>query len=84
MLKGISSDFADWIYHRISVTVLGNQELDAFVSPPKGKEDLLKILDEVAEEREEEEIEKIKSKYKTKLASVQKKLAKEKRELEED
>jgi hypothetical protein len=84
VLKGISSDFADWIYHRISVTVLGNQELEAFISPPKGKEDLLKILDEVAEEREEEEIDKIKAKYKTKIASVQKKLANEKRELSED
>ena len=84
ILKNINSDFADWLYHRESVIVLGNQELEVFAAPPLNKEDLLKMLDKEAEEREEEEIEKIKSKYKTKIASVQKKLEKEKRELSED
>ena len=83
-LKNINVDFTDWIYHRVSVTVLGNQELGVFASPPLEEKDLLKLLDKVAEEKEEEEIDKIRTKYKTKIAAVQKKLVNEKRELSED
>jgi predicted transcriptional regulator len=83
-LKSLQKDFIDWAYRTSEVQVWANQDLKLFAGPELSEGEFRKLCSEEAREKRDAEIKKLKTKYKTKIERVQKKLSREKRELTED
>ncbi len=83
-LKTISTDFADWIYRNVTVTVRANESLQVYAGPDVDEDTFLKMCTEAADEKEDAEIDRLDARYQRKIDSVQKKLTREERELRED
>jgi hypothetical protein len=84
LIKGMESDFVDYIYRSSEVKVFGNAELKQYAGPPTTEGEFRKMLSEAARKELDAETKKVETKYKTKVQTVQKKLNREKRELAED
>jgi hypothetical protein len=83
-LKTMHTDFADWIYRDLTAPVKANETLRVYAGPEIDEETFLKMCADAAEEKEDVEIDRLDSRYKRKIESVQKKLTREQRELRED
>ena len=83
-LKSFESDFVDYIYRRASVTVFANEALDLYAGPETTEGGFRKMVSEEARKMLAEEKEETKVDFKKKFEGLQKKLNREKRELEED
>ncbi len=83
-LRDLETDFKDWIYHEVTVAVRANEELDVFAGPQISQGEFRKLCAEKAREEIEEEKEKVEESYDRKLDTIQDRLVREERELEED
>jgi hypothetical protein len=83
-LKSFESDFVDFLFRRASVTVLANEPLDLFAGPGTTEGNFRKMVSVEARKMLAEEMEETKAGFKKKFDALQKKLNREKRELEED
>jgi hypothetical protein len=83
-LRELETDFKDWIYHTVTVTVRSNEELEVFAGPQVTQGDFRRMCAEAAEEALEVEKEKIKTSFEKKLDTIKDRLMREKRELDED
>ncbi|MEK6222688.1 MAG: hypothetical protein N2D54_10630, partial [Chloroflexota bacterium] len=83
-ITALENDFIDWAYHDKAVTLLSNPTLKLFSSPGETKGQFLKNASEEVREKLEEELEELAEVFKKKRKSLQTKIDKEKRELEED
>ncbi len=84
IIKGLESDFVDWVYRRMTITVYSNEDLKLYAGPPTTAGEFRKRVTEAAREGRDEELDKLKNSYKKKFDALQKKLDREKRELEDD
>ena len=84
IIKGLESDFVDWVYRRMTITVYSNEDLKLYAGPPVTAGEFRKKVTEAAREERDEELDKLKDSYKKKFDALQKKLDREKRELEDD
>ncbi len=83
-LKELETDFKDWIYHSVTVTVRSNEELDVFAGPQISQGEFRRMCAEAAETALQEEREKVESSYDKKLDTIKDRLLREERELSED
>jgi len=83
-LDDLEDDFKDWIYHHLTVTVRGVEELDVFAGPQIGEDEFQNMLEEAVKEGKAEEIEEVNASYQKKIEGIKDRLIKEERELEED
>ena len=83
-LRELETDFKDWIYHTVTVTVRSNEELEVFAGPQVSQGDFRRMCAEAAEKALKEERGKVESSFKKKLDTIKDRLMREKRELDED
>ena len=83
-LREFEADFKDWIYHEITVSVRANEELEVYAGPQVSQGEFRRLCAEAAEKKLTEEKEKVNDSFKKKLETIQDRLLREERELEED
>lgn len=83
-IRSLKSDFVDWVYRAASVSVKANDKLKIYGGPNISDEKFNDLCEEAAEEKMKVEAKKIETRFKKKIASIESKIAREKRELEED
>lgn len=83
-LRSLKSDFVDWVYRSAEVTLKHNEKLKIYGSPEMSDEEFEELCDKAAEEKMQVEAKKIETRFKKRMASIQKKIDREKRELDED
>lgn len=83
-LRSIKSDFADWIYREVEVTVRANENLGVYAGPNITEEKFRDMCVDAAEDKQEVEVDKLEASYERKISALQKKLDREERELRED
>ena len=83
-IRELETDFKDWIYHTVTVTVRSNEELEVFVGPEVPQGDFRRMCAEAAESALDGEIEKVASSFEKKLDTIKDRLMREQRELDED
>ncbi|MCA9950199.1 MAG: ATP-binding protein [Anaerolineales bacterium] len=83
-LRSIKSDFTDWVYREIEVTVRANETLAIYVEPNVSEEKFHALCVEAAEDKQELEVDKLEASYERKIDALKKKLDREERELRED
>ena len=84
VVRGLKSDFQDWVYRSSEVTVRANETLKVYVGPEASQSEFRKICSEAAREKRDAEIEKVAASYDKKVDRLKDKLAREVRELKED
>ncbi len=83
-IKGLESDFADWIYRTQALSVRQNVALGVVAGPGVSEEEFRQLCAEAVEEKKAEAIDAVKDKYEAKLDKLEAKLKKETLEFEED
>ena len=83
-LKELSGEVTDQIYHGASLTVLYSPTLKVYSDPDANRRDFRVMLQSLAREQRDAEVDKVASKYEALLDKLEEKLRKEVRELEED
>ncbi len=83
-LRELETDFKDWVYHSVTVSVRSNEELEVYVGPEVSQGDFRRMCAEAAEKSMEEEKKKVISSFEKKLDTIKDRLMREKRELDED
>ena len=83
-LKSIEKDFQEWLYRESGLTIRANEALKQYAGPDVDYETFLKQCLAAAETEIKEDVAKIEAQFDRKIEAVEKKLRKEKQELEED
>ena len=83
-IKGLESDFADWIYRTQTMTIRQNEALGVTAGPNVSEEEFKKLCADAVEEKKDEAIDAVKDKYEAKLDKLEAKIKKETLEFEED
>lgn len=83
-LKAMQEDYADYIYRSLTVDVFFNPALKLTAEPGTTKAAFRKQCTDAAREARDEEVKKLRSKYETKVDSIERRLLKEEQELAED
>jgi hypothetical protein len=83
-LREFEADFKDWIYHEVTASVRANEELEVYAGPQVSQGEFRRLCAEAADEKLKEEKKKVNDSYKKKLDTIQDRLLREERELEED
>lgn len=83
-LKNLERDFSDWMFRNGEIQMWANDELKIYSGPEISRDEFLKLCQAEADKQRDDEAEKAKEKIETKLTALEKKLAKEKRALNED
>jgi len=84
LIKSLENDFADWCYRQSEVSIQANQELSVYAGPEISPEEFKKLCEEASEKMSGDDIKKVEAQFNRKLASIETKLKREERELEED
>ena len=83
-LTAMKKDLVDWVYREAEIKIKANEQLKVYAAPDMGDEEFEKACAEAARKEALAEYEKVSKALDRKIASIEKKIAKEKRELEED
>jgi hypothetical protein len=83
-LNAMEKDFVDWVYQTQRIELYHHKLSGTYSEVGMYKEDFLKTIADELEDALEDEIDKLKAKYKTKVQSIQKKIKAEERELSQD
>ncbi|WP_456413652.1 helicase HerA domain-containing protein [Oceanithermus profundus] len=83
-LAKLARGFKDWVYQSAEARVWHNPHLKLYGGPELGREEFLERCRKEAEWKARAEAEKLRKKYERKVASLRKKLERERRELAED
>ena len=83
-MREVESDLRDWIYREAPLMIKVNEKLAVFGEPAEELDAFEKRCEEAADEKLQEEEDKLEEKYKRKVASLETKLKREERELEAD
>jgi hypothetical protein len=84
MLKPLEKDYIDFVYRNLELRLSSNPTLKLIAQPDVSTAEFRTQCAEAAREGRDEEIEKVKDDYLSKMRSVQNKLEREQRELSED
>ena len=74
----------DWVYQTQRIELFEHELSGTYSQAGMSKEDFLKSIASQLEDALDDEIEKVKDKYKTKVQAIQKKIKAEQRELAQD
>ena len=83
-IRELETDFKDWIYHEVSVTVRAQEDLDVYVGPEVSQGDFREMCAEKTREMIEEKQEKIEESFAKKMKTIKDRILREERELAED
>jgi hypothetical protein len=83
-LKGFARDFGDYLYHEQTLELHYNPELKLYGEPAESEREFVIRAQQIARERRDAEVEKLRSKYRKKLDRLETRLAREEQELAED
>ncbi len=83
-LRSLRKDFQDFAYRHAELRLEFNPRLKLVAKPGMTKAEFRALCAETARQALEEEVDKVKEKYLRKIRSLQAKIAREERELEED
>jgi hypothetical protein len=84
ILRQLEKDYIDFVYRNLELRLESNPALKQLAEPGMSKAEFRAQCAEAAREARDDEIEKEKQKYVTKMRAIQKKLDREERELSED
>lgn len=84
ILTSLEKDFLDWAYRSSEVVVRAVEALKLYAGPDVSQAEFRTLAAEAAREGRDAEADKVAQKYDRQLATLQTKLAREERELEED
>jgi hypothetical protein len=82
-LKNLERDFSDWVYRQGEVQIWANDKLKQYAGPELSREKFLDQCQAAADDKRDDEIETAKDKTEAKLSTLQRKLDREKRQLNE-
>ncbi len=83
-LKDLHRDFSDYLYREQVLDLYHNPELQLYSRPDESERDFRIRAQQVAREKRDEEVEKLRKKYQRQLDQLQTRLGREERELSED
>ncbi|HKJ26973.1 MAG TPA: DUF87 domain-containing protein, partial [Anaerolineales bacterium] len=83
-LSSFEGDYLDYLYRRSRVTVYGNEKLKLYAGPPTSEGEFRKHVSEQARKERDDELDELKDKFRKRFDTLDKKLRREERELEED
>ncbi len=78
------SDFADWVYRRVEVTVRANETLGIFAGPETSEAEFRRQATRATEEALKKELDAEEARWEVKLDRIEDRLKREERELRED
>lgn len=84
LMAGMQKDFMGWVFQTGEMRIQANLTLKQFAGPSVSKENFIKQCNQMAETSKQAEINKYKASAKTKLTTLQQKIAKEESELASD
>ena len=84
VLNALQRDFADWAFREAKVTVHANEELKVYGGPEVSQGEFRQLCAQAARDQHEAEVEKVADRFTAKLKSLQDKLEREERELDQD
>lgn len=84
VLNALQRDFADWAFRLAKVTVHANEELKVYAGPETSQGEFRQMCAKAASDQHEAEVKKVSDSFAAKLKSLQEKLDREERELEQD
>jgi hypothetical protein len=83
-MRSLETDFADWIYRTTEVIVKANETLKVYAGPSVSNEKFNQLCQKAAAGEAEVEADKIEARFEKKIDSLELKLSREERELDED
>jgi phage terminase Nu1 subunit (DNA packaging protein) len=83
-LKDFGKDFSDYLYHEQALNLYHNPILKLYGQPGESERDFKIRAQQIAREKRDAEVEKLRSKYERKLDRLETRVAREERELAED
>ncbi len=83
-LRSIAKDFSDWLYYNSRLPLKAHTELGIWQQPGESERAFKIRLQDAARERRDEEVDKLRHKYQTRIERVEAKLRKYERNLAED
>ena len=83
-LRSLESDFQDWGYRSLEVSVWANEELKVYAGPEISEAEFLEMCREAAQDKRDAEVKKKAATFERKMDALEKKLTREERELEQD
>ncbi len=83
-IKSLERDFQDWAYRTTQVMVKANEDLKVYAGPEVSQAEFRKMCADAARDERDKELRKVADSYDRKIESIQNKLGREERELQED
>jgi hypothetical protein len=83
-LKALKKDYSDYLYHEQRLSLLYHPKLKVYSRPDESERQFKIRVAQAAREKRDAEVDKLKSRYQTKLDRLAKRLEREEVELEED
>ena len=83
-LRALKTDFVDWIYRKMDVTVRGNTKLKVFTGPKVSQAEFRRLCADAARDGRDAELKKVETSYDKKLDTIEDRLKREERELRAD
>ena len=84
LIRSLKSDFETWVYRTSEIRIKANEKLKVYAGPETAEAEFRQKCVEAAGPQVETEIQKIKNQFDKREASLQQKLTRERRELEQD
>ncbi len=84
MLSALEKDFSEWVFHSSRVTVKANEDLKVYAGPDTSQGEYREQVGEAARKLRDAEIEKYSKTIDRKISSLEEKLKREERELDQD
>jgi hypothetical protein len=83
-MTALQRDFSDWLYRASSIKARANESLKVYAGPDVSQAEFMKACAETARDGRDAEIAKATAQYDRQLRTLQDRLAREERELEQD
>jgi hypothetical protein len=84
LIRSLKGDFETWVYRTAEIRIKANEKLKVYAGPETTEADFRQKCIEAARPYAETEIQKLKAQFDKREASLQQKLTRERRELEQD
>ena len=84
LLRALKTDFTDWAYRATEVSVRANDKLKVYAGPEVSAAEFRKLCSEAAREKRDAEVVKVETRYDRKFDTLENRLRREERELNED
>ncbi len=84
VFRQVNTDFVDWLYRTVQVTVKANEQLGVYGGPEVSEGAFRRMCTDAAAEKAEIEVDKVEASYERKIDAIEKRLTREEVELRQD